>query len=174
LPYTCRPFRAGGFSFAGALLNIGEAISTKHPAVVHSTYRPKRARKRKQSVAIPMRIVTAKPPKKHLGGRVQRIGGVQEPVPEMPRIVSAKKPRGRFGDVPDMSPEEHQQRGDAAEALFREIVRRARGITAPRPPWRSYGDDPLPDRATALAAPLRAFPRWYLRMECAPAGGSDI
>ena len=35
-----------------------------------------------------MRIVTAKPPKKHLGGPVQRIGGVQEPepLPERPRI----------------------------------------------------------------------------------------
>ena len=35
--------------------------------------------------------------------------------------------RGRFGDVPDMTPEEHQRRGDAADALFREIVRRATG-----------------------------------------------
>jgi hypothetical protein len=32
----------------------------------------------------------------------------------------------RFGDVPDMTPEEHQQRGDAAEALFRDIMRRVR------------------------------------------------
>jgi hypothetical protein len=38
------------------------------------------------------------------------------------------------------------------------------------PPWRSYGDDPLSDRATALASPLRAFPSWYLRMECATCG----
>jgi hypothetical protein len=27
-----------------------------------------------------------------------------------------------------------------------------------------------PDRATALASPLRAFPSWYLRMECAACG----
>jgi hypothetical protein len=33
----------------------------------------------------------------------------------------------------------------------------------PSGPWRSYGDDELPDRATALAAPLRSFPSWYLR-----------
>ena len=32
--------------------------------------------------------------------------------------------------------------------------------------WRSYGDDPLPTPAEALAAPLSAFPSWYLRMEC--------
>jgi hypothetical protein len=43
-----------------------------------------------------------------------------------PVIVTAKNPhRGRFGDVPDMKPEEHERRGDAAEALFREPVRRA-------------------------------------------------
>ena len=42
-------------------------MPTKPPVIVHSAYRPKRARKRKQQpVAIPMRIVTAKPPKKHL------------------------------------------------------------------------------------------------------------
>ena len=28
----------------------------------------------------------------------------------------------------------------------------------------------LPDRATAMAAPLRAFPSWYLRLECAACG----
>jgi hypothetical protein len=32
--------------------------------------------------------------------------------------------------------------------------------------WRSYGDDPLQSRDKALTAPLRAFPSWYLRMEC--------
>jgi hypothetical protein len=40
-------------------------------------------------------------------------------------IVTARKPRGRFGDAPDLTPEEHQRRGDAAETLFRELVRRA-------------------------------------------------
>ena len=42
-------------------------------------------------------------------------------------IVTAKNPRrGKFGNVPDMTPEEHQQRGDAAEALFRELTHRVR------------------------------------------------
>ena len=36
----------------------------------------------------------------------------------------------------------------------------------PHPPWLCYGADALPDRATALAAPLRAFPSWYLRLVC--------
>jgi hypothetical protein len=58
-----------------------------------------------------------------------------------------------LGAVPDMVPEEHERRGDAAEALFRELTRRVRGeMTPPGPPWRCYGDHPLPDRCDALAA----------------------
>jgi hypothetical protein len=103
-------------------------MPTKPPNSVHSDYRPKRAPKRKPPVAIPMRIVTAKPPKKHLGGPVQHIGGVPEPAPERPRIVTAsRKTSTRFGPVQDIDAEEHQRRGDAAVALFRELVRRVRG-----------------------------------------------
>jgi hypothetical protein len=40
-------------------------------------------------------------------------------------IVTAKRRRGRIGDAPDMALEEHRRRGDAADTLFREIVRRA-------------------------------------------------
>jgi hypothetical protein len=32
-----------------------------------------------------------------------------------------------FGNAPDLTEEELRQRGDAAEALFREIVRKAKG-----------------------------------------------
>ena len=39
-------------------------------------------------------------------------------------IVTARKPRSWRSDVPDMTPEEHQRRGDAADALFREMKRR--------------------------------------------------
>jgi hypothetical protein len=42
------------------------------------------------------------------------------------RIVTARKP-GSYSDAPDLTPEEHQRRGDAADALFRELVRRATG-----------------------------------------------
>ena len=31
---------------------------------------------------------------------------------------------------------------------------------------RSYGTDPLPTAAEALAEPLRAFPSWFLRITC--------
>jgi hypothetical protein len=42
-----------------------------------------------------------------------------------PAIVTAKRPRSsRLGDAPDLTTEEHRRRGDAADALFREIVRR--------------------------------------------------
>jgi hypothetical protein len=41
------------------------------------------------------------------------------------RIVTAKSA------LPDMTPEEHKQRGDAADALFRELVRQATGKLAP-------------------------------------------
>jgi hypothetical protein len=32
--------------------------------------------------------------------------------------------------------------------------------------WRSYGTDPLPTPAEVLGEPLRAFPSWFLRVEC--------
>ncbi len=43
-------------------------------------------------------------------------------------IVTVKKRRrSRFRDVPDMGPEEHRRRGEAADALFREMMRRTIG-----------------------------------------------
>ena len=42
----------------------------------------------------------------------------------MPRIVTIRRQGKRFADVPDLTPEEHQRRGDAADALWREIQRR--------------------------------------------------
>jgi hypothetical protein len=46
-------------------------------------------------------------------------------------IVTVKRKPGRFGDVPDLPPEEHQRRGDAAVAVWRELVRRATGKDRP-------------------------------------------
>jgi hypothetical protein len=42
-------------------------------------------------------------------------------------IVTARRPGKRYVDVPDLTPEEHKRRGDAAAALFREVARRAGG-----------------------------------------------
>ena len=45
-----------------------------------------------------------------------------------PAIVTVKKRRrSRFGDVPDMAPEEHRRRGEAATELWREMTRRTIG-----------------------------------------------
>jgi hypothetical protein len=48
-----------------------------------------------------------------------------------PAIVTARKPGKRYADVPDMTPQEHQRRVDAAAALWRELVRRATGKERP-------------------------------------------
>jgi hypothetical protein len=40
-------------------------------------------------------------------------------------IVTTRAKRGRFGEAEDLTLEEHQRRGDAADARFRELVRRA-------------------------------------------------
>ena len=36
----------------------------------------------------------------------------------------------------------------------------------PRPVWPPYGDYPLPSAEEALQASLRAFPSWFLKIEC--------
>jgi hypothetical protein len=46
-------------------------------------------------------------------------------------IVTIKR-KSRFGDAPDLTPEELQRRGEAADALWRELVRRATGNVAER------------------------------------------
>jgi hypothetical protein len=37
--------------------------------------------------------------------------------------VTVRKPGERFADVLDLTPEEHRQRGDAADAMIREFKR---------------------------------------------------
>ena len=96
--------------------------------IVHHDYRPKRARKKKPAVALTgPRITTIR----RAPDEVVKPSEIPERLPRperRPVIVTAKHPRrGRFGDVPDMTPEEHERRGDAAVALFRELTRRARG-----------------------------------------------
>jgi hypothetical protein len=47
-------------------------------------------------------------------------------------------------------------------------------VTGFRPPpqrhWRAYGSDPLPASDEALDEPFRAFPSWFLRIECERCG----
>src|SRR6187200_1844965 len=49
-----------------------------------------------------------------------------EAQPRRSAIVTPKRKRSSaFGNVPDMTPEEHRRVGDLADELFRTIVRRA-------------------------------------------------
>ena len=87
--------------------------------IVTHAYRPKRARKRTgqaAAIAVPT-IVTAKSQRTHPQASSPAI---YEPA----IIVTAKHPRrGRFDEEADMTLEEHKRRGDAADALFREMKR---------------------------------------------------
>jgi hypothetical protein len=98
--------------------------------IVSTDYRPKRARKRKQSPAIPMRIVSAALPKP----KWPPLNPPPAPPPPEAPIVPITKPRivtvprktsTRFGPVQEIDATEHQRRGDAAVELFKELVRRA-------------------------------------------------
>ena len=107
-------------------------MTDKSSAIVTYAFRRRRARKRNQSPAIPQRIVSAKqpkPPGPAIGEAItERKPPAEATAISVPRIVTAKPQRStRFGQVQEIDAEEHQRRGDAAEALFREIVRRARG-----------------------------------------------
>ena len=48
-------------------------------------------------------------------------------VKRSPIVTGARKPRvSVFGPGSDMTPEEHKRRGDAADALFRQVTEKAR------------------------------------------------
>jgi hypothetical protein len=114
--------------------------------IVTATYRYKRPpRKRKAVLVEGPAIVRARrvgPVERDDGSNVQSAGATAHTeATEAPAnddrksaIVTVKRRGSRFGDAPDLTPEEHRQRGDAADALFREIVRRA--ADKDRPPVR--------------------------------------
>jgi hypothetical protein len=112
--------------------------------VVTTHYRYKRPPRRKQPVAleVPEVVKTADPAKAHTSVRPvpktpspANDDGLTEPAPRpaarKPAIVTARRPGKRYRDMPDMPPEEHQRRGDAAVALWRELVRRSTGKERP-------------------------------------------
>jgi hypothetical protein len=96
--------------------------------IARCEYRPKQARKRRDQPELKCgRIVTAKPPKRLRGPVVclkyQTLAA--EEAPPRSAIVEPKRPKGMLAHLLlDDSPEAHQKRGDAADALFREIARR--------------------------------------------------
>jgi hypothetical protein len=106
--------------------------------IVTSTYRPKRApRKKRKQPAIVSRIVT--PPKlKPLKGPVIRLHEHQandsgQEQPKRSAIVEPKRKRASLFGNADLTEEELQRGRDAAEALFREVVRRAAEAKKERP-----------------------------------------
>jgi hypothetical protein len=87
--------------------------------IVHYEYRYKWPPRKKKPVAleVPAVVTRRKPaPKK------AEAPAPEAEVPAKSAIVTIRK-AGK-GYVPDLTPEEHQRRGDAAEAIFREMKRR--------------------------------------------------
>jgi hypothetical protein len=81
--------------------------------IVHYEHRYKRP-PRKKKPAAPLEVPA-----------VVRAEPAPRPADEPPAKSAIVTIRKRGSDrVPDMTPEEHQRRGDAAEAIFREMQRR--------------------------------------------------
>ena len=150
----------------------GLFISGDHPTMPHahqaSSDRPFRlppeaCPQAEAPVAIPMRIVTAKPPKKPRRP-VQRIGGVQEPEPERAAYLSRRHARPRRASARCRTSTPRNTSGAAMplSSCFGKSCAGPRAMTGRKPEryWRSYGDDPLPAGAEAIDEPFAAFPSW--------------
>ena len=119
-----RPFHIRRPSYDGAM-------PTKPPVIVHSDLPPEAPAKAEDvRLPSPCGFVTRSRRRNSLGGPVQRM---TESVPASRASTAAAHRDGVTQDldalrpVQDIDAEEHQRRGDAAVALFREIVRRATG-----------------------------------------------
>jgi hypothetical protein len=92
--------------------------------------RYKRPPRRKKAVALEgPKVVTIRDKRR----RASEVAPPANPAPVTPAneasksaIVTSRR-RSRFGDAPDLTPEELQRRRDAADAMFKELVRRATG-----------------------------------------------
>jgi hypothetical protein len=97
--------------------------------IVTTQYRYKRPPKKRKPATIKVPEVVTVRDRKRAANRQVPDDPEATPQPanddRKARIVTVRPKRGRSGEVPDLTPEEHQQRGDAADALFRELVRRA-------------------------------------------------
>jgi hypothetical protein len=101
--------------------------------IVHTAYRYKRPPRKRKAAALDVPAVVK-------AAKVQRFHDVTsapqpEPAAEAREsaIVTIRSRKGAMLAhlLEDMTPEELQRRGDAADALFREVVRRATGRTPP-------------------------------------------
>jgi hypothetical protein len=83
--------------------------------------------------------------------------------------ITVKARSSRFGDVPDMTPEELRQRGDAADAMFRGMVAGLRQRIAA---WRGVGSQHANAKLafgtaaylSIMSAPLTSV-QWLVRAE---------
>jgi hypothetical protein len=95
-PYSPAARRSGGLALGCSLVSLRAAPHVRRMTIVTTAYRRKRPAPKRKPHALD----------------------------ELPMIVIGKR-RPTGVEVPDMTPEEHQRRGDAAEALFRKITRAA-------------------------------------------------
>lgn len=92
-------------------------------AIVTNTYRYKRPpRKKRKKPALASVIVTPEPMKKRKGPVIRL--APESPVDPQPKRSAIVETRRSAGHAPELTHEEIRQRGDAADALFRELVRR--------------------------------------------------
>jgi hypothetical protein len=113
-------------------------MTDKPSAIVHTDYRPKRARKRKHSPPIPQRIVSAKQPKP--GPAAPAITERKRPTAQPAtitgtRIVAARKPRPKHG----IGPEQIAAARDAAPADPPPAIRKSAIVTARSPRAGRFG-----------------------------------
>jgi hypothetical protein len=95
--------------------------------IVTYAHRYKPPPRKRMVAALQPPVIARKKGKAHA---VEPPDPVEEPVPagedQKPAIVTARRPgkpeTRRATDVPEMTPEEHQRRGDAADALWRELT----------------------------------------------------
>jgi hypothetical protein len=93
--------------------------------IVTTTYRYKRPLRKKKPVLLEVPAIVNKRAASPQAGAPKPASPANDD--RKPVIVTVKRRSSRFGEVPDMTLEEHRRRGDAADTLFREIVRRAAG-----------------------------------------------
>jgi hypothetical protein len=101
--------------------------------IVRTTYRYRRPPRKRQAVAleVPAVVKAADPARASKQGRGSPPAPANDGRTPTPPLAAEKKPaivsirrRGRFGYAEDLTPEELRRRADAADALFRDIVRR--------------------------------------------------
>jgi hypothetical protein len=107
--------------------------------IVTTHYRYKRPPRKRKAVAIegPAIVRAADPAKARKRAAKDALANVSHGfsptvmaanddhgTPAKSAIVTIRRRGKRFADVPDVTPEEHQRRGDAADAIWRELMRR--------------------------------------------------